>query len=37
MFNVAGKVVCVTGASGGIGRSIATYLADNGAMVVGVA
>ena len=37
MFNVAGKVVCVTGASGGIGRAIATFLARNGAMVVGVA
>ena len=37
MFNVAGKVVCVTGASGGIGRSIATFLSENGAKVVGVA
>lgn len=37
MFNVAGKVICVTGASGGIGRSIATFLSENGAKVVGVA
>jgi len=37
MFDITGKVVCVTGASGGIGRSIATFLASNGAKVVGVA
>jgi|TARA_B110000503_G_scaffold57810_1_gene92528 NAD(P)-dependent dehydrogenase (short-subunit alcohol dehydrogenase family) len=37
MFNVTDKVVCVTGASGGIGMAIARFLANQGAMVVGVA
>lgn len=37
LFNVTGKVVCVTGASSGLGRSAATFLASSGARVVGVA
>ena len=37
MFNVTDKVVCVTGASGGIGLAIASFLANQGAKVVGVA
>lgn len=37
LFDVAGKVACVTGASGGLGRQAATALARAGAMVVGVA
>lgn len=36
-FSVAGRVACVTGASGGIGRALATALAAAGARVVGVA
>ena len=35
MFNVTDKVVCVTGASGGIGLAIASFLANQGAKVVG--
>jgi len=37
LFDVAGRVACVTGASSGIGRTIATALAEAGARVVGVA
>src|SRR6056297_282287 len=37
LFDVAGKVACVTGASGGLGRRAATVLAQAGAKVVGVA
>ena len=37
LFDVAGKVACVTGASGGLGRRAATVLARAGAQVVGVA
>jgi len=36
-FSVAGRVACVTGASSGIGRAMATALAAAGAQVVGVA
>ena len=36
-FNLSGKVACVTGASGGIGRHAASLLAESGASVVGVA
>jgi NAD(P)-dependent dehydrogenase (short-subunit alcohol dehydrogenase family) len=36
-FSVQGKVACVTGASSGLGRAIATALAQAGARVVGVA
>lgn len=37
MFSVAGRVACVTGASSGLGRAIATALAQAGAQVVGIA
>jgi len=37
LFSVSGRVACVTGASSGIGRFMATVLADAGARVVGVA
>ncbi len=37
LFNLDGRVACVTGASSGIGRTIATALAQAGAAVVGVA
>ena len=37
LFDVSGKVACVTGASSGLGRSAATLLAEAGAQVVGVA
>jgi gluconate 5-dehydrogenase/2-deoxy-D-gluconate 3-dehydrogenase len=37
LFDVSGKVVCVTGASSGLGRSAASLLAAAGARVVGVA
>lgn len=36
-FSVAGRVACVTGASSGIGRALATALAEAGARVVGIA
>jgi NAD(P)-dependent dehydrogenase (short-subunit alcohol dehydrogenase family) len=37
LFDVSGKVACVTGASSGLGRQAATLLAEAGAQVVGVA
>lgn len=37
LFDVKGKVACVTGASAGLGRRAATVLAQAGAHVVGVA
>ncbi|MEJ8472752.1 SDR family NAD(P)-dependent oxidoreductase [Roseibium algae] len=37
LFDLAGKVACVTGASSGLGRRAATVLARAGASVVGVA
>lgn len=37
LFDVQGKVVCVTGASGGLGRAAASLLSGAGAKVVGIA
>ena len=37
MFDLSGKVACVTGASSGLGRHAAKLLAERGAQVVGVA
>ncbi|MCP4183724.1 MAG: SDR family oxidoreductase [Hyphomicrobiales bacterium] len=37
LFALAGKTACVTGASSGLGRHAATFLALNGARVIGVA
>ncbi len=37
LFDVTDKIVCVTGASSGLGRSAATVLAQSGAKVIGVA
>ncbi len=37
LFDISGRVACVTGASSGIGRHLATALAEAGAKVVGLA
>ena len=37
LFSVEGRVACVTGASSGIGRAIASFLAQSGAHVIGIA
>ncbi len=37
LFDISGKIACVTGASSGLGRAAATMLAEAGARVVGVA
>lgn len=37
LFSLAGKIACVTGASSGLGRHVASYLALNGATVIGLA
>jgi NAD(P)-dependent dehydrogenase (short-subunit alcohol dehydrogenase family) len=37
LFSVEGRVACVTGASSGLGRAVATILARAGAKVVGIA
>jgi NAD(P)-dependent dehydrogenase (short-subunit alcohol dehydrogenase family) len=37
LFNVSGRIACVTGASSGLGRAAATLLAGAGAKVIGVA
>ena len=37
LFSLAGKAACVTGASSGLGRHAASFLAQNGVRVVGVA
>ena len=37
LFNLQGKVACVTGASSGLGRYAAKFLAEQGAQVIGVA
>ncbi len=37
LFDTKGKIACVTGASSGLGRAVATMLAEAGAHVVGIA
>jgi NAD(P)-dependent dehydrogenase (short-subunit alcohol dehydrogenase family) len=37
LFDIAGRIACVTGASSGIGRHLAAALAEAGARVIGVA
>lgn len=37
LFDIRGKIACVTGASSGLGRAAATMLAEAGARVVGIA
>ncbi len=36
-FNIVGKVVCITGASKGIGKCLSENLAQKGAHIIGVA
>ena len=37
LFDISGKIACVTGASSGLGRASATMLAEAGAKVIGIA
>lgn len=37
LFSLSGKTACVTGASSGLGRHVASFLARNGATVIGIA
>jgi len=37
LFSLSGKTACVTGASSGLGRHVASFLALNGATVIGLA
>ena len=37
LFDLTGRIACVTGASGGLGQAAASLLARSGAKVVGIA